>query len=224
MKKSIYAYSGYKSFLIDLMETFPNGGRGQRKALADAINCQVAYITHVLSGDSHFSLEQIEAAARHFSLSKEETEFLLLILQQNRAGTAELRQFFDRLIREHRTQNNLLKERLKIKETLTREDQATYYSSWQYAAIHIALTVPKLRTVEKLTERFQIPSSRVLEILNFLCSKGLATKSLNTYNTTNPFLHLENDSPLISKHHSNWRMKTIQNLDNRIYASTASDR
>lgn len=216
MKKSIYAYTDYKAFLLDLMESHPNGGRGQRKALADAINCQVAYVTHVFSGANHFSLEQTEAAARHFSLSKEETEFLLLILQQNRAGTVELRQFFDRLIKEHREKHNLLKDRLKIKDTLTREDQAMYYSSWQYAAIHIALTVPKLRTVERLSERFQIPTARVLEILNFLCTKGLATKTLNSYQTTQPFLHLENDSPLIAKHHGNWRIRTVQNLDNNI--------
>ena len=213
MKKSIYDYNSYKKFFNDLIETYPNGGRGQRKALAEGINCQVAYITHVLSGDNQFSLEQAEAAARYFSLTKEETEYLILIVQHNRAGTTELRQLFERLLREQREKHNLLKERLKIKETLSREDQVSYYSSWQYSAVHMALTVPKFRTVEKIAERLQLSPQRVLEILEFLTSRGLATKTLNQYQTKSPFLHLEKNSPLISQHHNNWRIRTLQSLD-----------
>lgn len=213
MKKSIFEYTSYKKFFNDLIESYPNGGRGQRKALAESINCQVAYITHVLSGDNQFSLEQAEAAARYFTLNKEETEFLMLLVQQNRAGTTELRQLFERLMREHREKHNLLKERLKIKETLSREDQATYYSSWQYSAVHIALTVPPLRTVESISQRLQLSQSRTAEILEFLTSRGLAQKNLSQYQTKTPFLHLELDSPLMSKHHSNWRIRTLQSLD-----------
>ncbi|HWU43627.1 MAG TPA: DUF4423 domain-containing protein, partial [Bdellovibrio sp.] len=48
---------------------------------------------------------------------------------------------------------------------------------------------------------------------NFLCDKGLAAKSANHYQTESPFLHLEIDSPLISKHHSNWRIKSLQTFN-----------
>ena len=37
MKSSIYEYRDYKKHLTDLIETDPNGGRGKRKALAEAI-------------------------------------------------------------------------------------------------------------------------------------------------------------------------------------------
>jgi uncharacterized protein (TIGR02147 family) len=215
MKTTVFEYSNYKSYLNDLIASHPNGGRGQRKALAEGIGCQVAYVTHVLSGDNHFSMEQIEACGRHFSLSKIEIEFLFLILQHNRAGTVELRKFFDGLIHERREKHSLLKERLNIKDTLSREDQSIYYSSWQYAAVHMALTVPEFRTIENISQRLLIPTKRVLEILEFLVGLNLVFKEQHQYKTTNPFLHLEKDSPLISKHHSNMRVRAMHSLDNQ---------
>ncbi|MNK88120.1 hypothetical protein D3C87_1080740 [compost metagenome] len=216
MKTTVFEYSSYKRFLNDLIDSYPNGGRGQRKALAETIGCQVAYVTHVLSGDNHFSMEQIEGCARHFSLAKTEVEFLFMLLQQNRAGTPELRKFFDVLIHERREKHSLLKERLNIKKTLSREDQATYYSSWQYAAVHMALTIPEYRTVEGLSERLNIAPPRLLEILEFLMSLNLACKEQHQYKTRDPFLHLEKNSPLISKHHSNLRVRALNSLDNQV--------
>ncbi|MGZ3769647.1 MAG: TIGR02147 family protein [Bdellovibrio sp.] len=213
MRKTIFEYYHYKKFIIDLIENSPYEGRGQRKALAESINCQVAHITHVLSGENHFSMEQAESAARFFSLTKDETQYFLLLVQHNRAGTVELRKFTDELLQELRDKNTLLKSRLKIKDTLSREDQTIYYSSWHYAAIHMALTIPELRTPERIAEKLNISAVRTLKVLEFLIQKGLATKTANQYKTEKPFLHLEKNSPLISKHHTNFRLRALQALD-----------
>lgn len=213
MKKSIFEYHNYKKFIIDLIDNSPSEGRGRRKALAESIRCQVAHITHVLSGENHFSMEQAESAARYFALTKDETEYFLLLVQHNRAGTVELRKFMDGLLQELREKNSLLKGRLKIKDTLSREDQAIYYSSWYYAAVHMALTVPTFRSSEKIAEKLGLTAARVQEILEFLLQKGLAHKIANQYRTEKPFLHLEKNSPLISKHHANFRVRALQALD-----------
>ncbi|MNL63272.1 hypothetical protein D3C87_1873970 [compost metagenome] len=42
---------------------------------------------------------------------------------------------------------------------------------------------------------------------------NLAYKEHQQYKTKQPFLHLEKDSPLISKHHSNIRVRSMQSLD-----------
>ena len=213
MKSSLFEYTHYKAFLNALIAAKPNGGRGQRKLLAEAIGCQVAYITHVLSGENHFSLEQAEASARYFSLSREETEFFLLLVQQNRAGTVSLRKLFDSQLEERRQKNQLLKTRLKITESLSREDQAIYYGSWHFAAIHVLLTIPEFRSVEEISARLKLKPKRVLEVLEFLAAQGLVKKELGHYKTIAPFLHLESDSPLIPRHHTNWRLRSIDSFD-----------
>lgn len=214
MKNALFDYDDYKVLLNALIESKPQGGRGQRKLLAEAIHCQVAYITHVLSGDNHFSLEQAEAAGRFFALTKEELEFLLALVQYNRAGTPSLKKLLSSQIEELRKKNNLLKHRLKIKESLPPEDQATYYSSWHYAAIHILLTIPEFDTTDSIAHRFSLSRKRVLEVLEFLLRMGLIKKEQNKYIVISNMLHLDPRSPLISKHHANWRIKVLHDLEN----------
>lgn len=213
MSKSIYEYSNYKIYLRDLIDSYPNGGRGVRKALAESIRCQLGYITQVLSGDNHFSLEQAEASARYFSLNKDERDFFLNLVQFNRAGTKSLKLYFDAQLLELRERNNLLKTRLKIKETLPANDQAIYYSNWQFSTIHMLLTLDDFNTPNKISERLNLSADRALEVLEFLCRSGLAYKEGNLYKSRNPILHLEKDSPYLPTHHTNWRSKSIQSLD-----------
>lgn len=213
MKLTIFEYTDYKKFIHDIIASYPQEGRGQRKSLAETIGCQVAYITHVLSGTSDFSLEQSVAAARHFNLSSEETEYFLLLVQENRAGSAELRRYFQKFLEERRQKHSALKARVDIQETIPQEQRALYYSSWQYAAIHMALTIPELRTVEALRDYFHFSTERVLSVLDFLVNTGLATKERNTYLPSLKLAFLEQDSPLISKFHASWRQRALNAIE-----------
>ena len=81
MKTSIYEYSDYKSFVIDLIDKSEGKVRGRRRAIAKHIGCHVSHITLVLKGNGHFSLEQAESIARFFGLNEQETDFLFLLIK-----------------------------------------------------------------------------------------------------------------------------------------------
>ena len=213
MKSSIYEYTDYKKFIVDLIESDESGGRGKRKGLAEAINCQVSHITNVLSGNGHFTAEQAEAAARFFGLNLAETEFLLTLIQHNRAGTESLRKFYNRILSEKLEKYSALKNRLKMPDSLKAQEEAQYYSSWQYGAVHVMLTVPQFQTREALTKKLDIPIQRIDEILSFLLEAGLCSKEGQRYIVVRPQLHLDKSSALVSKHHTNWRLRSILSLD-----------
>jgi len=208
----IYAFTDYKALILSLIEAQPNGGRGVRGRLAAAIRCQVAFISHVLAGNYHFSAEQAEACARFFGLGKEEAEFFLLLVSENRAGTPELRGLFQKMIDERKKQHRQLQTRTKIEQTLGREEQATYYSHWYYAAVHMLLTIPAYRAPEEIRRRLKLSPKVVNQVLKFLLRTGLARQEGNLYVPGNALLHLEPDSPLIARHHANWRMAAAQAL------------
>lgn len=213
MIEPIYRYSDYKKYLKSLIESYPNQGRGIRKQMAEALRCQIAYVSHVLSGNYHFSPEQTEAAARFFGLDREDSEFLMILVSHNRAGTQELKRFYESMIAERAEKYALLKSRAKIKETLDREDQATYYSQWYFAAIHMALTIPILQTKDAIATKLGVSSKKTQEVLEFLVTRGLARREGARYVTTQQALHLEANSPLIARHHSNWRMAAVRSLE-----------
>lgn len=213
MKSSIYEYRDYKRFLIDLIENDDTGGRGKRKELAESINCQVSHITNVLSGSGHFNPEQAEASARFFGLNLQETEFLLLLIQYTRAGTNSLKKFYERILLERHEKFSALKSRLKMPDSLQSQEEAQYYSSWQFSAVHVLLSIPQFQTREAIANKLELPLVKIDKILSFLVEAGLCKKVGQRYFIVRPLLHLDKTSPLISKHHTNWRLRSILSLD-----------
>lgn len=226
-KSSIYEYKSYKQFILDWIEKTPGQGRGQRKLIAEAIGCQNPFITHVLSGDYHFSAEQAEATARYMGLNELDAEFFILLVLKERSGTKSLENLFGKQISQRCQQHSVLKKRLNIKETMLLEDQMIYYSSWHYAAIHMALMIPELQNVGSLTRYFNLPPTRILSVLQFLANHNLIEQKGANYKIKKSVLHLEKDSPILTQHHSHWRLKAIEaiqtpKLDNLHYSGVMS--
>ena len=126
MSPSVFDYADYKRYLGEVDDGRP---RGFRKALAQATHCQTAYISHVLNGLGHFNLEQAEAAARFLELGREEIRYFLVLVEHNRAGTDSLRRVLGEQLEEMRERHLSLQKRVGIQATLSRENQAIYYSS-----------------------------------------------------------------------------------------------
>lgn len=226
-KTSIYEYKSYKQFILDWIDRTPNEGRGQRKLIAEAIGCQNPFITHVLSGDYHFSAEQAEACARFMGLNESDTEFLILLLLKERSGTKTLENLFAKQISQRCDQHAVLKKRLNIKETMNLEDQMIYYSSWHYAAIHMALLIPELQNANSLVRYFNLPSNRVNLVLQFLTDNNLIEQKGTNYKVKKSVIHLEKDSPILTQHHSHWRLRAIEaiqtpRIDNLHYSGIMS--
>lgn len=210
LEADIFEFRDYKAYLLAVLERSP---RGTRKAMANAAQCQTAYISHVLNGQAHLSLEQAEALSRFVGHGRKEARFFLLLVEFTRAGTASLRKLLSEQLDDMRGANLSIKERVGVKETLSREDQATYYSAWYYAAIHVLTTLPHARTKEAIARFLDLPLQKVAEIADFLLSVGLVESGENGFRIGKSQIHLEKDSPLISKHHANWRIQALRSLD-----------
>ncbi len=213
MKKNIFDYKNYKSYLLELINSKPRRGRGVRSELAVSIGCPVSHISQVLKGSSHFSAEQAHGLNESLGHSQEESEFFLLLIQFARAGTSNLRRFSENQINRVLERRLILKDRLEVKNSLNKEDQAVFYSSWHYQAIHIMLTVERLQTKEALSKCLNLSVKKVSEILDFLISIGLVIQEKGRFRVGTTRIHLGNDSPMISKHHINWRIRAIHSLD-----------
>ena len=79
----------------------------------------------------------------------------------------------------------MLTKRLGKKGELTPEDQSLYYSSWQFAAIHMAATIPQFQTIAALSSELRIPISRVAAITEKLAAMSLVEKRSDHVRATN---------------------------------------
>lgn len=210
--KSIFEFKHYREFLKDALPT-DGEHRGSRNRLAEALGCQKGFVSQVLSGRSHFSLEHGPQIARFLDLSEDEKEYFLLLLHRGRAGSHELEKFYDRKLKERLELRTEIKERLRSKSDLTELEQAEYYSSWIYTAIHMCLMIPELRTKQAIAAYLGAPQSKISKVLEFFYRVGLAKEVGGGIIAGPARIHLPSQSPLISRHHTNWRMQAIASLD-----------
>jgi len=167
----------------------------------------------VLHAEAHLSLEQAERLNEFYGHSKDESLFFFLLLQKDRAGTRTLAAHFQEQMDEILRRRLILTKRLGEKTVLSAEAQGVYYGSWVYAAVHIALTIPELRTREALSAYLHLPAKKVNDALDFLCSVGLAQAKGAHFETGTAHVRLGNDSHNIVRHHGNWRTQALEALD-----------
>lgn len=209
----VFDYLDYKAYLRCWIRGQSKGGRGVASELARFIQCQTSHVSQVLNSGSHFSLEQAELVSRFLGHNSDERRFWLLLVQFSRAGTLGLKAVFEEQIRDILQQRLDLKNRPDFKTSITEVDQATYYSSWLYAAVHALVSIEKFQTVEAIGRRLGISARRTREILDFLCSIEIVLHQGGKYAVGATRIHLPSDSPMIAKHHTNWRVRAIQSLD-----------
>lgn len=210
---NIFEYEDYKKYITDRIDSSTDLGRGTRRRLADYIGCQNTFITQVLSGNYHFSSEQAERVGSFFNLSNEEIEYLIILILQNRAGTKSLAKLLEKSLQEKREKELLLKNRLKMKSNMDREDIILYLSHWQYSLIHGALGLPTLRTASALATRFKLPVNTIEKVLKFLETRGLAQQRNGEFILTKKMMHFGKDEPLLPQFHRNFRNLSMTSFD-----------
>ena len=208
----MFDFYDYKSYLV-FKTNERKGKRGVKSAIAQAIGCQPTYISQVIKRDAHLSLEQADKINIFFGHTEVESKYFLLLVQKDKAGTLSLKEFLKKQLNDLRSQQLVLTQRLGQKKSLSSIDQSIYYSSWQYAAVHIALTISNLKNKEALSKFFNISLKRISAILEFLIKIGLVSKSNNSYNVDNFEVRLGKNSQNIIKHHTNLRNQAIESLE-----------
>lgn len=143
-------------------------------------------------------------------LSHLETDYFLKLVQIERAGNESLKAAFQRHLKQIQSQANEIKERVPESKKLTEQDRAIFYSSWQYSLVRLLTSIPRFQTVEKISFQTGLSVSRVQEILDFLASRGLCVENRGKYIRTEKNTHVEASSPLSTRHHQNWRTKSLE--------------
>ena len=213
MEGKIFDYDSYKQYLREIIQHKSKEGRGFQQKLAKTAQCQPAYITRILSDKAHLSLEQADRLNSFLGHTEEETRFFLFLVQYERAGTHTLRRFIYKDLEDMRKKRLSVTERFKKIGTLNRHAQTIYYSSWYYGAMHALVSIPKFQTKEAIAKALSLSLGRVSEILNFLVSCRILKQEGALYKVGEKRFHLDINSPMISKHHMNWRLKAIQSFE-----------
>src|SRR4051794_5929686 len=109
MKNQIFDYKTHFDYLKSRLSR-DKANWGAKTKFAQFIGVQSAFLSQVISEKHALSLEQADLANKFFDHTKEESEFFLLLVSRDRAGSASLRKHFEEQIQKIIHQRNLVIE------------------------------------------------------------------------------------------------------------------
>lgn len=210
---SVYDSVTYREFVrLCLGKGSPTKRSGSVKNLAEYLKCHSTYISQVISEKSHLSNEQAISFCSYFRLNEEETEFFLNLVNRDRAGNAETRLHFERMIQRQLEERTNLKKRWKTTNTLELEPGLQYYETWIPQAVHILSQIDCYQNAENVASALKVDRRKIFDILKMLDTIGLIKFQDNKIKPIVDSIHLDKKSPLHAKFLANWRLKAIEDL------------
>lgn len=213
MALSIYETEDYKQYIRSWVENYPGGGRGVYRKMAESLSVSTTLISQIVNGEKHFSPEHAADVAEFMSLGEKEGDHFLLLVEYGRAGTHRYRERLFKKVQIAKQAALTLSSRLEQDRQLTDFESATYYSNWAYTAItHLIACNPDL-SIDAISTRLHIPRSSVARIMGFLSeTKILVPKEGGGLEVGPKLTHIGADSPLVTKHHQNWRLRGFNQM------------
>jgi uncharacterized protein (TIGR02147 family) len=211
----IFVFSDYRKFIQTWLERAREAKTSNLSRLAQSIGVHTSFLAHVLSGSKHLSFEQASELAEAFELTQLEQDYFFALIQVDRAGTLKLKNYWNEKRIAILRDRAKLSSRVGTHHELTTEERAVFYSSWIYVAIYVATAIDDGQNLEQLTQRFHLSREKAIEILDFLVRIGVCENVGAKYKMGKAVVYLANESPLVVKHHTNWRLRAIQKMDSR---------
>jgi transcriptional regulator with XRE-family HTH domain len=208
-KISVFNYLSYRDYLKNWLETaIPR--RGQLARLSESANIHKTTLSQILSGAKELSLEQAQRVAQFFSLNFEETGYFILLVNHTRAGSAELREHFQKQLNQMQKNQQQVKSRVSQTRKLNNEERAIYYSTWIYSAVRNLSAIPVFQRPAAIAKRLNLDPAPINLVIQFLLKHGLCVEKNGGIVPGPQMTHLEADSPLVSRRHGNWRIKAME--------------
>src|SRR6185437_12496976 len=138
---SIFNFSDTKSYLRHYITELPRKGRGEGTRIAKHLRVSTTLVSQVLTGEKSFTLEQARSLCDYLGLSGVDADYLMFLVEHDRAGTTELKRYWNSKLDELRNRALKLSNRIKPRRVLNDQERAIFYSTPLYSAIRLFTSV-----------------------------------------------------------------------------------
>jgi uncharacterized protein (TIGR02147 family) len=211
---SIFDYFDYRKFVLAWLSMQPQKGRGFYTKIAEKLSTSNAAITQIFKGQREISQEHALELAEEFNFNDKELTYFLLLTDYSRAGSYKLKKVIHQQIQKTQTEQKALINKVEKDKTLTEEIKSIYYSSWTYTGLRNLIATGEYSSANSLAERLKTPPQQINKIIDFLVQNQFLTFENNKLKIGPQKTHLENESPFVVKHHHNWRLKSMVEMNN----------
>jgi uncharacterized protein (TIGR02147 family) len=209
---TIYEFEDYKKFLRAWIEAEPKAGRGLIRKMADHLRVSSTMMSHILSGDKHFSFEAANELALFIGLEDAESDYFLLLLSYAKAGSFSLQERFKKKIIAEQKKSKEVTKRVKADADLPETAKTIFYSNWLYAGVRNMTACPGMQNVDEIASHLNLPRASIKKVIDFLLRNGLSLEENGKIVPGPKQTHISHQSPLVSRHHQNWRLQGFSKM------------
>ena len=210
---SIFEYEDYKDWVNSYIKQMQKGGRGEYRRLAEKLNTNSAIISQIFKGAREITPEQAISLTEYFALSHAEQKYFILLVNYARAASFQYKKMLKEEIEAQKVNFTQIKNRVEQSTELSEQAKMILYSNWYYLATWSLIAIPEMSSVEVIAERLQISKKKIRSAVDFLLENSLIVQDKDKYKNGPSLIHLEAESPLISRHHQNWRLQAFRKHD-----------
>jgi uncharacterized protein (TIGR02147 family) len=214
MAINVFEFENYRLWLNKIVYE-PNAPRGIQSRLAEAAECQKSYLSLILQEKVHLSPDQLLKISLYLKMQDTETDYVLELLARDKAASQELRERINQKLKEIRRVHERLESRFETDIHSDKIDDIVYHSSWHYGAIHMLVSIPTLKTPERISKHLNLDINLVKKILGDLQQMEFIEQEKGYFNITKKNIHLPRNSPFFQMSHTGWRLQAISDVELR---------
>lgn len=213
---NIYEFRDYRGAFGRLFEREKSLKRGAWSiaGLAKAVRIQPSYLTNVTHKRAHFSSDQIHAICEQLKIGGEEADFLVLLMEHERASHSGRKARLAAQVEQARKQNLRAEKFISAPEAkLIGEAQERYYLDPNAELLHLYLGIKGAATkVAEIARALSLPEETVAELLAFLQKANLVGIKGGKWQREKIRQHLPRESPLTRPAQLLKRMKSLEHI------------
>lgn len=208
---NIYEYDDYRIFVTTWVKKRPKRGHGEYQKIAEFLRVPPSVFSLIIGGQRELNIEKGYLLSDYLGLKFTEKDYFIYLVDYANASNHKYKTYLKEKIQKLQFDSKNLEMRLEEKKTLDLLDQVEFYSSWLYSAIRLHCSIGTGSTFSEILESFPIKESELNKILTFLIRIRLVELNNGKYVMgLQRLTYVGKDSAMLSKHHSNWRIKSLE--------------
>ncbi len=205
---SIFDFFDYREYLTSWVKSHGLKAHGLKTKMAVQVGISSTLMSLIFKGEKSLMPEQAIILCEYLGLNELETDFFMLLVDKDRAGTQILRNRIQKSLNKILTQAKQVSSRVKKDAELSEEKKAIFYSSWIFSAIRNLTAIDGFQNPQTIAEKLQLPIKRVTDCLDFLVENALCIKNKDGFSYGPAVTFIPRDSYFVNQHHRNWREKS----------------
>lgn len=199
---NIFRYLDYRQILENCVQELKDRGlRVNHSLLSDAIGVQKTYVSRVFRKQAHFNADQLFLCCQYLKLNAEETNYILLLLENERSSVKARRAILTEQINQIQLEKTKIQNHSKatMVEPLNSDSYLEYYLDPRAPLVHTFFHIDHYRTnPKKIREALQLSEVQFNQIIEILkVAKIIEWNAIRkVFDLKVSHLHLKKESPL----------------------------